>query len=48
MPLDPEGVYVLWAGTPTEVYERFGFTVERVGVFQVLWRDEDVLGAGAS
>ena len=48
MPLDPKGVYVLWAGTPTEVYERFGFTVEHIGVFQVLWRDEDVLGAGAS
>ena len=40
MPLDPEGVYVLWTGTPTEIYERFGFTVERIGVFQVLWRED--------
>ena len=39
MPLDPEGVYVLWNDTPTDVYERFGFTVERIGVFRVLWRD---------
>ena len=39
MPLDPEGVYVLWTGTPTELYERFGFRVERIGVFQVLWRE---------
>lgn len=40
MPLDPEGVYVLWTGTPTELFERFGFTVERIGVFQVLWRED--------
>ena len=40
MPLDPEGVYVLWTGTPTELYERFGFTVEHIGVFQILWRED--------
>ncbi len=39
MPLDPQGVYVLWIGTPTERYEEQGFTRESYGVFQVLYRD---------
>lgn len=39
MPLDAEGVYVLWAGTDTAPWERLGFTVQRIGVFQVLWRE---------
>ena len=39
MPRDPEGVYVLWAGTDVSPWESLGFTVERIGVFQVLWRE---------
>ena len=38
MPRDPEGVYVLWAGTDVSPWEALGCTVERVGVFQVLWK----------
>ena len=40
MPLDPEGVYILWAGTDTRAWEALGFTAERQGVFTVLWRGE--------
>lgn len=38
-PFDPAGVYVLWAGTPTERFERAGFQVERYGCFEVLYRE---------
>ena len=38
MPLDPEGVYILWAGTDTGAWEALGFTAERQGVFTVLWK----------
>ena len=38
MPRDPEGVYVLWAGTDISPWEALGYTAERVGVFQVLWK----------
>ncbi len=38
MPLDPEGVYILWAGTDTRAWEALGFTAERQGVFTVLWK----------
>ncbi|MCR5577181.1 MAG: glycosyltransferase family 39 protein [Oscillospiraceae bacterium] len=38
MPLDPEGVYILWAGTDLTPWETLGFTAERHGVFNVLWR----------
>ena len=37
MPLDPEGVYILWAGTDTAPWEALGFTAERRGVFTVLY-----------
>ena len=38
-PFDPAGVYVLWAGTPAERFERAGFQVERYGCFEVLYRE---------
>ena len=38
MPLDPAAVYVRWIGTPTAPWEALGFSVERIGVFQVLWK----------
>ncbi len=38
MPLDPDAVYVLWAGTDTLVWENLGYTAEHVGVFTVLWK----------
>ncbi len=37
-PTDMFGVYVLWNGAPTEDLIRRGFTVERHGCFDVLWR----------
>ena len=36
-PFDPEGVYVLWNGSPTARFEDAGFTVERYGCFDVLY-----------
>lgn len=39
MPLDPDGVYILWAGTDPALWETLGFTAERRGVFTVLWRE---------
>ena len=39
MPLDPEGVYLLWAGTDLAPYEALGFTSQRHGVLTVLWRE---------
>lgn len=36
MPLDPEGVYVLWIGTDPGAWEELGFREERYGVFRVL------------
>ncbi len=38
MPLDPEGVYILWGGTDGAPWEALGFTAERHGVLTVLWR----------
>ena len=37
-PLDMFGVYVLWNGTPVEALTARGFTLERHGCFEVLWR----------
>ena len=37
-PFDMFGVYVLWNGTPVERFVQAGFTVERHGCFEVLWR----------
>ncbi len=38
-PPDPEGVYILWAGTDPAPYEALGFTAEQYGLFTVLWRE---------
>jgi len=38
MPFDPDGVYLLWIGTPTERWIQQGFVLENYGVFQLLWR----------
>ena len=38
MPLDPDGVYILWGGTDVIFWEALGFTAEKHGVFTVLWR----------
>ena len=37
-PLDMFGIYVLWNGTPVEALTARGFTLERHGCFEVLWR----------
>ena len=39
-PFDPAGVYVLWNGAPTERLERAGFTVQRFGCFDVLYKQK--------
>ena len=36
-PFEPDGVYVLWNGSPTERFEEAGFTIERYGCFEVLY-----------
>ena len=38
MPFDADGVYLLWAGVPTERWTEQGFACEQIGVFQVLWK----------
>ena len=38
MPLDADGVFVLWAGTDPSPWTQRGYALERIGVFQVLWR----------
>ena len=38
MPLDPEGVYILWGGTDLSRWEALGFASEKHGVFTVLRR----------
>ena len=36
-PFDPNGAYVLWNGAPTEKFQNAGFTVERIGGFDVVY-----------
>ena len=36
-PFDPNGAYVLWNGAPTEKFQNAGFTVERIGCFDVVY-----------
>ena len=38
-PFNVQGVYLLWNGSPTEAFERAGFTVERFGCFELLYTD---------
>ena len=38
MPLDPDGAYILWAGTDLSRWEALGFASEKHGVFTVLRR----------
>lgn len=37
-PFDLSGTYVLWNGAPTERFRQAGFTVERIGCFDVVYR----------
>ena len=39
MPLDPDGVYILWGGTDLSRWEALGFAAEQHGVFTVLRRE---------
>ena len=38
MPRDADGVFVLWAGTDPSPWTQRGYALERIGVFQVLWK----------
>jgi hypothetical protein len=37
-PFDMDGTYVLWNGAPTEKFLNAGFTVERIGCFDVVYK----------
>ena len=37
-PLDPDGVYLLWNGAPAEKLVSMGFTAERYGCFDLLYK----------
>ena len=38
-PFDPDGVYLLWNGSPAQELERAGFKIERYGCFALLYAD---------
>jgi hypothetical protein len=37
-PFDMDATYVLWNGAPTEKFLNAGFTVERIGCFDVVYK----------